>query len=144
MNLQTLFSSPLSFANEPLQRVAEIKKTKREMTDRVRKEDDPNKRSLIEMEYVLKACELKLSALSASTTGTEPVEALDQAATNKRGTVNPSATKEEEEEATTAEKQQQYESKDEADISNAAERVIKREDSPDAMSNSSSNTAVEA
>lgn len=50
------------------------------MTQRLRKEDDPLKRSEIEIEYGLKACEL---GLSSNFDGTEPDEDPEQCTTNQ-------------------------------------------------------------
>lgn len=51
--------------------MAAIQKSKREMTQRLRQEDDPLKRSEIQMEYTIKACEL---GLSTDLVETEPIE----------------------------------------------------------------------
>ncbi|KAJ4417478.1 hypothetical protein N0V82_006142, partial [Gnomoniopsis sp. IMI 355080] len=80
-------------------RVAEIKKSKREMTQRLRKEDDPSRRLEIEMEYVLKTCKLKISTKSSET---GPVEGPEQNASSQRGTVHPHVTNDEEEATSTA------------------------------------------
>lgn len=53
------------------------------MTQRLRKEDDPLKRCEIEVEFVLKACDLGLTSKAE----TEPIKDSEQNANNKQGTV---------------------------------------------------------
>ncbi|KAJ4385702.1 hypothetical protein N0V93_010131 [Gnomoniopsis smithogilvyi] len=110
-------------------RVAEIKKSKREMIQRLRKEDDPLKRSEIEMEYALKACEL---GLLADTVEPDSPEDVTYAVTEQRGTMDSNFRKDEDEKATVAE-QQQYNPTEPSVISKNTDRIIKREDSADAM-----------